>query len=75
MLQLKPACETCGKELPPESGDARICSFECTFCVDCAEGKHQGTCPNCGGSFEKRPIRPAALLEKFPPASAETAES
>lgn len=66
MLELKPDCETCGKALPPESVEAWICSFECTFCTECMEGEHRGGCPNCGGNFEKRPIRPATLLEKFP---------
>jgi len=65
MLELRPNCECCDKDLPPES-DARICTFECTFCANCAEGKLGGVCPNCGGNFEKRPIRPAVLLEKFP---------
>jgi hypothetical protein len=71
MLKLKPACETCGKALPPESTQAVICSFECTFCDACATNTHKGICPNCGGNFERRPIRPAQLLEKFPPESAE----
>lgn len=69
MLQLKPQCETCEEALPPDSTDAWICSFECTFCTDCKENKHSEGCPNCGGGFERRPIRPAHLLEKFPPAS------
>ncbi|MFP6615572.1 MAG: DUF1272 domain-containing protein [Candidatus Hydrogenedentota bacterium] len=66
MLLLKPICETCEKPLPPDSDDARICSFECTFCKDCATNTHNGACPNCGGNFEKRPIRPAAALERYP---------
>ncbi|NOX94933.1 MAG: DUF1272 domain-containing protein [Alphaproteobacteria bacterium] len=65
MLELRSNCECCDKDLGPNS-DARICTFECTFCVDCAEGTLGDVCPNCGGNFEKRPIRPAALLEKFP---------
>ncbi len=65
MLELRPNCECCDKDLSPDS-DARICTFECTFCVDCVEGTLGAVCPNCGGNFEKRPIRPAALLEKFP---------
>lgn len=68
MLQLRPDCERCGTDLPP-AADARICTFECTFCVDCAEGALAGTCPNCGGNFEPRPIRPAHLLEKYPPST------
>jgi len=67
MLKLKPACERCGRALPPHSGDAWICSFECTFCTDCVEGPLDERCPNCGGNFEKRPVRPATLLEQYPP--------
>ena len=66
MLQLRPNCEGCDRDLPPASGEARICSFECTFCDDCAEGRFGGVCPNCGGDLVRRPIRPAALLAKYP---------
>ncbi|RYX80095.1 DUF1272 domain-containing protein [bacterium] len=66
MLQLRPNCECCNKNLPPESTDARICSFECTFCVTCVEGTLQGRCPNCGGEFAARPRRPAAKLVNSP---------
>lgn len=66
MLELRPNCETCDRDLPPESSQARICSFECTFCADCAEGDLKGHCPNCGGNLEPRPIRPAAALAKYP---------
>lgn len=66
MLILKPNCEGCNRDLPPASPDARICSFECTFCADCAQGVFGGVCPNCGGDFAARPIRPAALLVKHP---------
>lgn len=59
MLALRPTCEHCNAALPPASTQARICSFECTFCADCAEGVLQGVCPNCGGGFAPRPIRPA----------------
>lgn len=59
MLLLKPNCEVCNRDLPPESPDARICSYECTFCVDCVEGILNNVCPNCGGGFVPRPIRPA----------------
>ncbi len=59
MLELRPSCEHCNKSLAPEAPDARICSFECTFCADCADGVLGDVCPNCGGAFEKRPIRPA----------------
>lgn len=58
MLELRPNCECCDRDLPPESTDARICSFECTFCADCADAKLRNVCPNCGGGFVPRPIRP-----------------
>lgn len=66
MLELRPNCERCDRDLPPDSPDARICSFECTFCVHCVEGPLAGVCPNCGGAFVPRPIRPARLLGKYP---------
>jgi hypothetical protein len=72
MLQLRPGCECCDRDLPPESLDARICSFECTFCVDCAQDRLQGICPNCGGELVRRPIRPAAMLARSPATSART---
>jgi hypothetical protein len=59
MLELRPTCEHCNTLLPAASLDARICSFECTFCASCAEGVLGGACPNCGGGFVPRPIRPA----------------
>ena|SRR5690242_4940916 len=59
MLELRPTCEHCNKALPPASTEARICSFECTFCHGCVEGVLQGVCPNCGGGFVPRPVRPA----------------
>ncbi|WP_111682297.1 DUF1272 domain-containing protein [Winogradskyella tangerina] len=65
MLQIRPTCENCNKLLPFDSREARICTFECTFCVDCVELLLE-VCPNCGGGFEKRPIRPAHLLNKYP---------
>jgi uncharacterized protein len=58
-LQLRPNCKYCDKDLPPNSTEARICSYECTFCADCAENKLHNVCPNCGGGFAPRPIRPA----------------
>ena len=70
MLELRPGCEHCDKPLPPASTEAMICTFECTFCRDCAEGVLAGICPNCGGEMVQRPRRPAAKLERFP-ASAE----
>ena len=66
MLELRPNCECCDKDLPPESASAFICSFECTFCRDCVEGPLNRRCPNCGGGFVPRPIRPARLLAKYP---------
>ena len=66
MLQLRPNCECCNKDLPPESTEARICSFECTFCSSCAENALGGKCPNCGGELVHRPRRPANKLAKYP---------
>lgn len=66
MLELRPNCECCDKDLPPETSGARICSFECTFCADCAEGPLAQRCPNCGGELVRRPIRPAAALKRHP---------
>ena len=59
MLELRPTCENCNKPLPPGSIEARICSYECTFCATCVESVLQNVCPNCGGGFVARPIRPA----------------
>jgi hypothetical protein len=59
MLELRPTCENCNRALPPASTEARICSYECTFCAPCAEGILLGVCPNCGGGFAPRPVRPA----------------
>ena len=66
MLELRPNCECCNRDLPPESGEAFICSFECTFCRDCASGILKGKCPNCGGELVARPRRPAEKLVRFP---------
>ena len=66
MLELRPNCECCDRDLPPESLEARICTFECTFCADCADNRLGGVCPNCGGNFTERPIRPAGALARFP---------
>ena len=57
-LELRPNCESCDRDLPPDSRDARICTYECTFCAECVETVLQNVCPNCGGGFERRPIRP-----------------
>lgn len=69
MLELRPSCECCDKALPPDATDAMICSFECTFCADCVEHKLGGACPNCGGNFAARPIRPAGKLANNPPST------
>ena len=65
MLKIRPSCEHCDKDLPFDSMDAMICTFECTFCKDCVENILGNVCPNCGGNFNKRPIRPEGLLEKY----------
>ncbi len=67
MLLLKPGCECCDRDLPPDCRDAMICSFECTFCRACVENVLKGRCPNCGGEFVPRPIRPRAALERNSP--------
>lgn len=74
MLELRPNCECCDKDLPPDA-DALICTFECTFCRDCAENALRGVCPNCGGNFTPRPVRPAHLLERYPAATTRTVKT
>jgi uncharacterized protein len=66
MLELRPACECCNRDLPPSSTEARICSFECTFCSSCAEALLDGRCPNCGGELVSRPRRPDSKLDQYP---------
>lgn len=66
MLQLRPNCECCDRDLPNGHPDARICTFECTFCADCVAGALGGECPNCGGDLVLRPTRPATALARFP---------
>jgi uncharacterized protein len=66
VLQLRPGCECCDRDLPGDSPDAMICSFECTFCRACAEGRLGGRCPNCGGELVRRPIRPGDRLARHP---------
>jgi len=66
LLQLRPNCECCDKDLPPDAADAMICSFECTFCQPCVETRLKGACPNCGGNLVPRPIRPVTKLAKKP---------
>ncbi|WP_223568085.1 DUF1272 domain-containing protein [Agrobacterium tumefaciens] len=65
-LELRPNCECCDRDLAPDNRDAMICSFECTFCVDCVTGVLDGACPNCGGELVRRPVRPAARLINNP---------
>ena len=66
MLELRPNCECCDKDLPPESAEAVICTYECTFCITCVKEVLKGVCPNCGGNFVQRPIRPQDMLLKHP---------
>lgn len=66
MLELRPNCECCDADLPPESRGAMICTFECTFCLRCATNVLGGVCPNCGGELVRRPVRPAEKLAKHP---------
>ncbi|WP_434134340.1 DUF1272 domain-containing protein [Pseudomonas luteola] len=66
MLELRPNCECCDQDLPPDTSDVFICSFECTFCKTCALSHLHGCCPNCGGELVRRPIRPARKLAHFP---------
>jgi uncharacterized protein len=66
MLEIRQCCENCGKSLPNESNEAMICTFECTFCMQCVENILENVCPNCGGGFEKRPTRPNSQLGKYP---------
>ncbi len=66
MLVLRPNCECCDRDLPPDSELAMICTFECTFCAACVTNRLKNICPNCGGGFMPRPIRPASALARFP---------
>jgi len=69
-LQVRPNCECCDKDLPPQSPDAMICSFECTFCAACVSARlPQGRCPNCGGELVRRPVRPAHKVMTNPPSA------
>jgi hypothetical protein len=69
VLELRPNCECCDRDLPPGSTEAMICTYECTFCRDCVETRLHGRCPNCGGNFVPRPIRPADHLARDPASS------
>ena len=64
MLELRPSCEHCDKRLAPDSPDAMICSYECTFCADCVKNILENVCPNCGGGFVPRPARPVLAWRK-----------
>lgn len=66
MLEIRPTCEHCNKNLPNDSREVMICTFECTFCENCVNTILYNVCPNCGGGFTKRPTRPSHLLEKYP---------
>ena len=66
MLELRPNCECCDRDLPPASREAMICTFECTFCAACARDRLGGRCPNCGGELVRRPVRPADKLARHP---------
>ncbi len=66
MLELRPNCECCDKDLPPDAPDAMICTFECTFCRECVDARLGGVCPSCGGGFQPRPVRPRDALTRFP---------
>lgn len=66
MLELRPNCECCNKDLPPDSTEAVMCTFECTFCLSCAKTILNYKCPNCNGNLVNRPIRPLPMLEKYP---------
>ncbi|WP_312556784.1 DUF1272 domain-containing protein [Empedobacter brevis] len=66
MLELRPNCENCGKNLFPDSTEAMVCTFECTFCKDCVDNILENVCPNCGGNFTQRPIRPKEYRSKYP---------
>jgi hypothetical protein len=69
MLELRPNCECCDRDLPPQSREAMICGFECTFCRTCASDTLAGRCPNCGGELVARPVRPAEKLADTPPST------
>jgi len=66
MLQLRPNCECCDRDLPPDSREAMICSYECTFCAPCVENVLVGKCRNCGGELVRRPVRPPDRLARHP---------
>ena len=75
MLLMKPNCECCDRDLPADQADAQVCSFECTFCGDCAADRFAGRCPNCGGALTARPTRARALWDRFPPSAERVVKS
>jgi hypothetical protein len=72
MIEMRPGCECCDRDLPADAPGAMTCSFECTFCADCAAAVLGGRCPNCGGGLVARPTRATALLARFPPVTERT---
>lgn len=66
MLEIRPNCEWCDKDLPPDAADARICTYECTYCTKCVEDILKNVCPTCGGGFVPRPIRPRKAYHDTP---------
>ena len=66
MLEIRPNCEHCNKDLPNTSTEAMICTFECTYCKTCALDIFENVCPSCSGNFVERPIRSAKMVEKYP---------
>lgn len=72
MLEIRPNCECCDRDLSPDSNEVWFCSFECTFCQSCVKNRLQGICPNCGGELVRRPIRPADKLAIYPASTVRT---
>ena len=75
MLEIRPNCEACDRDIAPDASDAFICSFECTFCRECAESRFRYVCPNCGGNLVVRPVRPEKLLATNPASSRRVTKS
>ncbi|QCB93539.1 DUF1272 domain-containing protein [Cellulomonas shaoxiangyii] len=72
MLEIRPGCECCDRDLPPDATDAYVCTFECTWCADCVDRFPARACPNCGGTLERRPVRPPDALLRHPAATRRT---